>query len=224
MDCTVHHGRTAVNTCSICGSWLCEDCSVEINGRIFCKSCVAQKVMPESTPRCIGMPSVPGMASQSYSPTPPPTRRQVNFLGLLFFSLFPPGVNYMYMGLIKRGLFALSAFFLIIYGLTLVTTPLLAFCIPILCLTTFFDGFAIRRRINNGEAVKDDIGDILSFVDKNKAPLLLAVVIACVLTVLSSVTKFSYYHHATGIIVPLAIILGIYFLVKAVRDNRTNER
>jgi len=108
------------------------------------------------------------------------SHRHIN-AGLLFlFSfLLPPGANYMYMGLIKRGLAVMCGFFLIVHLTASANslTLLFALCIPILWLTSLFDGFHTRGRINRGEHVQDDVGDILGGLFKNKAVALVAIII-----------------------------------------------
>jgi hypothetical protein len=100
--------------------------------------------------------------------------KRVNF-GLLFLIsfLFPMGANYMYMGLLKRGLAAMCGFFILIYLIValsfsnmLVLIP--SFALPVYMITVFFDGFNIRRRINSGEIVEDGIGNILGAMLRNK--------------------------------------------------------
>ena len=119
----------------------------------------------------MAMASVPS-PHVSHSAPPADKRRNVNWGLLFFFScFFPPGSNYMYMGLIKRGLAAMCGFFFLIYMIAAVprgmTLPVV-FAFVIFILTCIFDGFHIRRRINAGEAVGDDISEIIGSVLKNK--------------------------------------------------------
>jgi hypothetical protein len=78
----------------------------------------------------------------------------------------------MYLGLIKRGLAAMCAFFLLIYlaitAFALPLTLLFSLSIPVLWLTSLFDGFHTRRRINAGDPPEDNIRDILSALSRNK--------------------------------------------------------
>jgi len=204
MQCRSHPDKYAANTCNHCGSWLCDDCITEKDGRLFCRPCLAiQAQNPEDyspPPEYHGHAAVP--------------RRKVLW-GLLFVFSFLPGANYMYMGLMKRGLAAMSGFFLIIFLLANSFWPfnlLLGLAIPVYVLTCFFDGFNVRRRINAGEAVRDDIGDALNSVLSNKTLrtfILIAVAVVLVVSVLG---------FAVGVItrfLPIVIIgLGVYIFVK----------
>jgi len=156
-----------------------------------------------------------------FTPPPPPgaEHRHVNG-GLLFlFSFFfPPGANYMYMGLIKRGLAAMCGFFFIIFMVAWSTssswliTVLFAFAIPVYILTVIFDGFNIRRRINAGEYVEDGVAGIISSILSNKKLCLF------ILVVLGLIFAGSILGFALNIIrraIPILIIgFGIYILLK----------
>jgi len=138
--------------------------------------------------------------------------------GLLFFFsfFFPPGANYMYMGLIKRGLAAMCGFFLLIYMTIVATsglmTTLFALAIPVLVLTVIFDGFNIRRRINAGEVVQDGISDVLGTVLRNK-PLTIAILAIIVLAFAGRI--FGVVFNLIGVAIPvLAIVFGLYLIFR----------
>jgi len=160
-----------------------------------------------------------GVPYPSYSVPPLPVvpgRRHVNG-GLLFlFSFFfPSGVNYMFMGLIKRGLAALVGFFLIIYFIGVSNMPLtllFGLALPVYILTCIFDGFNIRRRINAGEAVGDNIDGVILFLKRNKvvAGVLLAIIGFSVLG-----TVMGIFISVIRWLMPFVIIgLGLYLLVR----------
>ncbi|MCL2498986.1 MAG: hypothetical protein FWE90_01480 [Defluviitaleaceae bacterium] len=167
MQCRTHPTAHAVNTCNTCGEWLCEVCTLDINGRLFCRACLAKlaeyEAAPEPARKCA-----------------PPMGRRIRW-SLTFIFSFLPGANYMYLGLIKRGLAAMCGFFLLIYLLTLVAgsflggplTVLLSLSLPVCYLTYTFDGFNIRRRMLSGETVHDNIDDVIAFFRRNKKTLLI---------------------------------------------------
>ena len=166
MQCRNHPEENGVNTCNQCGSWLCDKCSFERGGRIFCPSCAAQQATGGSGT----------YTKESVHPTVEHVSRSISW-GLLFlFSVVIPlpGLNYMYLGLIKRGLVAMSAFFGTIYlstqfggGGLWPLGMLFVFAIPVLWLACTFDGFRIRARINAGETVTDNVDEIVAFIRRN---------------------------------------------------------
>ena len=44
MECYYHPNKEGVNTCTICGKSVCEECSLEIAGKMYCKECLEKIV------------------------------------------------------------------------------------------------------------------------------------------------------------------------------------
>ena len=171
MQCRNHPTENGVNTCNQCGSWLCDRCSFERGGRIFCPSCASQQATGTSAPSS-------GIA---HGPTSHPPGRNISWGLLFFFSIVIPlpGLNYMFLGLIKRGLVAMLAFFGVLYVAiqffsagTWQLGLLFILILPVLILACVFDGFRLRNRINAGEIVTDNIDDIVDFVRRNRVILI----------------------------------------------------
>ena len=207
MQCRSHPDKYAANTCNHCGSWLCAECEVEVQGRQFCRPCLA--ILGQNPEQNLEQP-------EYYIPPPPASgmypRRKILW-GLLFMFSLLPGANYMYMGLMKRGLAAMSGFFLIIFLLANTFWPfnlLLGLAMPVYILTVFFDGFNVRRRINAGEAVRDDIGEALNGILANKTVrtlILLALAVVLLVSVLGVAVVI------IGQLIPIVIILGGLYLI-----------
>ena len=177
MQCKNHPTVKGINTCNECGSWLCERCSFERGGRIFCPGCAADNG-----------------AESSYHTLSPGSTKYISW-GLLFlFSVIIPlpGLNYMYMGLIKRGLMAMSVFFGLIFMGTQLTGGfgIFAFAIPILVITCIFDGFNLRRRINSGEEISDSIDDIIDTVKRNRRIIVSFLLLLVIVHIVGSMLPF----------------------------------
>ena len=200
MQCRTHPTVSATNTCNHCGNWLCDDCTVNVQGRLFCRPCLAtfsQDHKPEPPPY-----------------TAPPHSNKVSLGLLLFFSLcFPPGANYMYMGLIKRGLATMAGFFLLIFfiaGSSFPFSMLLVFSLVVLIFSSIFDGFNVRRRLNAGEAVRDDVGDVVNSVISNK---FLRTIIFVIIAILLIVSVLQIATAIIGRLLPLLVIGLVIFIV-----------
>ncbi|MCL1883616.1 MAG: hypothetical protein FWF81_07695 [Defluviitaleaceae bacterium] len=147
---------------------------------------------------------------------PTPTRHINGGLLFIFSFFFPPGANYMYMGLIKRGLAAMCGFFLLIYLMIVVSgipaTALFALSLPVLWLTCFFDSFNIRRKINAGDLVEDGVSDIINGVLRNK-PLAIGILVVAAMVFMGTIAGFM-----AGILqraVPLLLVLlALYIIFK----------
>jgi len=206
MQCRTHPERNATDTCNHCGNSLCNDCAVGTQGRIFCRPCLA--VLAQTTPEHTDHSTPHDYHTHAH------THNKVMW-GLLFLFSFLPGANYMYMGLLKRGLATMTCFFLLIFMITSVSMPLrlmLIFAIPVLVLSSFFDGFNVRRRINAGEEVRDDIGDVLNSILRNK---FLSTFILVVIAVTIIVTVLGIISSILSTLFPLLVVgLGIYVIMK----------
>lgn len=121
----------------------------------------------------------------------------------------------MYMGLMKRGLAAMCGFFLLIFVAINTSFPmalLLWLSLPVFYISSFFDGFNVRRRINAGEAVRDDLGDALNGIVGNKflRTLVLAVVaIVLIVNVLGLAAAI-----ITRLAIPAIIVFVLYIVLK----------
>ena len=202
MQCRTHPTTPAFSTCNQCSDWICEECTVDIQGRLFCRGCLTKLAAPGSAPH-------PAM------PVPMPGKRRISW-GLLFmFSFLPPGVNYMYMGLIKRGLVALCGFFLLVYFIGVSNPPLtflFSLAMPVFVLTCIFDGFNIRRRINAGEIVGDNIDGAINFLRRNKYVGWIIFTLVGV-TVLSSVLDV-FFTLVRWLMPSIIIVFGLYLLLR----------
>ncbi len=212
MYCVNHSHENGVNTCNKCGSWLCEKCSVEINGRIFCKGCISEKMSGAKIPTDDIRPS-----SKEKNPS---------FIILLFFSCILPGLNYMYLGLMKRGLFFLTGFFSIVLLMSITNMGILGIFIPILWITNVFDAFEKRRRIINGIYVEDSIDEIIGWFKKYKTLVVITIIMIFAFSCLSELSFFLRMPFMRGIkpLVSLIILVfGVYYLSKSINKSKDSD-
>jgi len=210
MSCVKHADRPAAGYCQKCGFGLCEDCGVEVGGRVYCKGCVEDVV------------------NGNYEGEP---RRYVagRSRAVFFITSLLPGASAMYLGLIKRGLFFMTAFFLTIYFASSWGMGFLGLMIPVLWVTAFFDGFNKLKRMESGILVEDGIEDILDFARRNKSILCLFLAILLLNWALGSGLKFIasilpgrlywMFYEANKLLPLLLIIGGIVFLLKRKRER-----
>jgi hypothetical protein len=142
-------------------------------------------------------------------------------LALLTVFLPIPGVNYMYEGLIKRGLVAMGGFFFLIfliiftgYGLGDPFWPLslaLSLTLPVYWLACLFDSLRVRRQINAGEAVKDEIDDMILFVKSHKRLILGLIVVLVAMSVISFIVT-AFAHPLQQLLPYIVVGFGLYVL------------
>jgi len=121
----------------------------------------------------------------------------------------------MYLGLLKRGLAAMCGFFLLIFvgiNTSLPLQLLLWFSLPVFYISSIFDGFNIRRRMNAGEIVRDDVGDALNGIIGNKflrTLFLVVVAIFLIVTVLGFAAAI-----ISRLLVPVLIVFVLLVVFK----------
>lgn len=215
MNCYKHREREAVYTCNRCGERLCQECSFEVDGQTICKDCVSRMLKGDSHHRTRGPVEDKSRISGSSC------RCHKNWGLLLFFSFIMPGINYMYLGLIKRGLFIMSSFFLLLYCLIFSGSPLFGFAMGILWVTSIFDGFNLRQKINAGMPVEDSVSDITDFFAKNKYTVIPFILGLFAISVLAGLTRHLGYYvgHGSFPVVLVIVLAGIYLISKK-RDKK----
>lgn len=146
---------------------------------------------------------------------------------ILFLTALIPGVGYMYLGLLKKGIEALVVFLLIRPLLTIIGLGWLA---PLFMLAfmvyTFFDTYNVSAQIDSGMVVQDeDIFNIDKYsnkVDSHKAIYIFAwilIVIGILAIVNVAFAKFEVYalvkKFVKAYFVPVVMVFaGIYILFK----------
>lgn len=154
MNCKYHKDLKATNTCSVCGQWICESCVLEIDGRIYCKDCLKEKIKNQNNADARG--HIPYTKPGSYGYT----SYKSGFI--TFICGFIPGMAQLYLGYTKRGLIVFSFFLLGFYFDAF--SPL----IPLSYLFGLFDAFRIKNNMERGIYQEDNVSDVKKFVKENK--------------------------------------------------------
>lgn len=151
MNCKYHTNLKGTNTCSSCGAWICEDCVLEIEGRIYCKDCLKSKLKSEKTSET--------HKTYSYS-----SDKRVYKSGFLTFilSFILPGTSQMYLGYTKRGLVILSFWLLGAY------IDAFSLLIPLTYILGLVDALKLKSNLERGIYQEDSICDIKKFIKENK--------------------------------------------------------
>jgi hypothetical protein len=138
MNCVNHSDRAAVAYCRTCGKALCNACSRNVGGVIYCETCVVDA--PPVAPKGFGIPP------SSPHINPP----LAGFLGLI------PGVGAMYNGQFMKGVIHVLVF----VSLVVLTThyPLVGMLIGFSVLYMAFDAFKTAEAMQHGLPLPDPFG------------------------------------------------------------------
>ena len=198
MHCK-NDNNQGVNTCNVCGEWLCEDCSKEINGRIYCESCASETLKVKKAKKKVSVNKNPNI-----------------LLTMLFSGI--PGCAQMYMGLMERGLLLMSLFFGMAYlqGYS----SLFFFVNIVLWFYNFFDSLNIRRKIIEKENI-DELYDIKNFFSKNKVLIIGSIMMTAVLEILDDFKYTRFGEFLNGSIVLLIIAFVLLIMIKMFKGSKS---
>lgn len=132
MNCKYHSNINSNNTCNVCGEWICENCVLEVDNKIYCKDCLKERYKQENNKNNIATLNNnfkdKNVESNSY---------------LLYLINIIPGCLPLYLGY-KRGLNYLILFFLFL-SLNLEACAIVTF------IYSFFQGLNIKRKLENSQ-------------------------------------------------------------------------
>jgi hypothetical protein len=172
MNCATHSDQAAVAFCRTCGKPLCNQCTRDVRGVIYCESCLAARM--EGTPPASGFVPLPQETYPpgSVPPFVPGARPPINsgpnpaVAGILA-GFFPIGVGAVYAGQYAKGLSHLVIMVLLILGLG---SDLPWYVITMLAIATGFfyvyqiiDSVRTARAIQLGEPAPDPFGLAATF-------------------------------------------------------------
>lgn len=143
---------------------------------------------------------------------------------LTFILSFVPGCGHMYMGLMKRGLFIMFAFFSCCYLVSSIFYRVFSLGVVIIWLYNIFDAYNCRKKLEQGKEISDDVDDIKRFFLKYRKIIMIVFGIAALI----EITRGSFIidkgieilgEEATGrvfidnILVICLICVGVYCLL-----------
>jgi hypothetical protein len=166
MNCATHNDVAAVAFCRTCGKPLCQNCTRDVRGVIYCESCLAARMEGTAAPQnptAAGFTPVQTVYPAMGSGVPGPTGSGPNpaVAGILA-GFFPIGVGAVYTGQYAKGLAHLVIMVLLIIG---VGSNLPWFVITVLAISMGFfyvyqiiDSVRSAKAIQSGEPAPDPFG------------------------------------------------------------------
>jgi hypothetical protein len=231
MNCATHSDLAAVAFCRTCGKPLCQNCTRDVRGVIYCEACLAARLegtappapgfVPPQTPyqpvMDRGMRVSPGSSS---GPNPA-------VAGILA-GFFPFGVGAIYCSQYAKGLAHLLIFGLLIFGANHsdAWSPLFGFGIAFFIVYQIIDAVRTAKAMQAGQPAPDPLGlgQTFSMGDKfepSKVPVGAVVLIG--LGILFLLHTMGFWEFGFERFWPLIIvILGVWMFYRHwERSNRT---
>jgi hypothetical protein len=232
MNCATHSDTAAVAFCRTCGKPLCQNCTRDVRGVIYCESCLAARM--EGTASAAGYvpPSAgfvspaqtvyPSAGSFAAAPRQPMNSGPNPGIAGILAGVFPIGVGAVYTGQYAKGLAHLVVMVLLILG---VSSDLPWFVITVLAIAIGFfyiyqiiDAVRSAKAIQMGEPAPDPFGLAQTFgagekFEGTKVPAGAAVLIG--LGVLFLLHTAGLFEFGLDRFWPLILIfLGVWLFAK----------
>lgn len=225
MNCATHSDTAAVAFCRTCGKPLCNNCTRDVRGVIYCEACLAAR-MEGTAPAAGFVPPTqtvyPPVGSASAAPRQPLNTGPNPAVAGILAGFFPIGVGAVYTGQYAKGLAHLVVMVLLILG---VSSNLPWYVVTILSISLGFfyvyqiiDSVRSAKAIQMGEPAPDPFGLAQTFgagerFEGTKIPVGAAVLIG--LGVLFLLNTAGLFEFGLDRFWPLILIfLGVWLFAK----------
>jgi hypothetical protein len=222
MNCATHNDVAAVAFCRTCGKPLCQNCTRDVRGVIYCEACLAARM--EGQAPVAGFMPVTQTVYPPGSPPPIAPRPAVStgpnpaLAGIL--GAIPFGIGAIYNGQYAKGLAHLFIFAMLIYGADHAGNWdwVFGIAIPFFILYQIIDAVRSAKAIQAGEPAPDPFGLAQAFgtgekFEATKVPAGAAILIG--LGVLFLLHTAGVFEIGMGLLISLLLILlGVWLFAK----------
>jgi hypothetical protein len=229
MNCANHSDQAAVAFCRTCGKPLCQNCTRDVRGVIYCESCLAARME--------GMAPAPGFVSPQIPPqtgyqftdqgtavkvVPGPASGPNPAVAGILAGFFPFGVGAVYCSQYAKGLAHLIVMVLLIVGVSSDVPwymhTILGIGIGFFYVYQIIDAVRTAKAIQMGEPVPDPFGLAATFgagekFEGTKVPAGAAILIG--LGILFLLHTAGLFEVGMGVLISLTLILlGVWLFAK----------
>lgn len=155
MNCAQHTDTAAVAYCRTCGKALCEVCIRDVQGTIFCESCLASRINPSASGNFGTRAGNHGPSAGNY---PPPRDPEDASPGLALFLGFIPGVGAFYNGQFLKGFAHVIVFSTLIWMSDHGMGAFAGILIPAWLFYMVFDAWSTAKARRYGQPLPDPLG------------------------------------------------------------------
>lgn len=226
MNCANHSDQAAVAFCRTCGKPLCQNCTRDVRGVIYCESCLAAR-MEGTTPSPAFIPPAPAAGRPPYVPPtvgglPPVSNGPNPAVAGILAGFFPFGVGAVYCSQYAKGLAHLIIMVLLIIGVSSDVPwfmhTILGIGIGFFYLYQIIDAVRTAKALQLGEPAPDPFGLAAAFgagekFEGTKVPAGAAILIG--LGILFLLHTAGLFEVGMGVLISLALILlGVWMFAK----------
>jgi hypothetical protein len=216
MNCATHNDLAAVAFCRTCGKALCQTCTRDVRGVIYCESCLAARLEGTAPPAALVPPQTPYQqvvppGTQMRVPPGPSSGPNPAVAGILA-GFFPFGVGAVYCSQYAKGFAHLLIFGLLIFAVSHSDTwaPLFGCAIAFFIVYQIIDAVRTAKALQMGQPVPDPLGLAQAFgggqkIEASRIPVGAVVLIG--LGVLFLLHTMGFWEYGFDRYWPVLIIL-----------------
>jgi hypothetical protein len=231
MNCATHGDTAAVAFCRTCGKPLCNNCTRDVRGVIYCEACLAARMEGAApaagfTPAAgfvpVGQTTYPPLGSPSAGPQAPASSGPNPTVAGILAGFFPIGVGAVYTGQYAKGLAHLVIMVALIIGVSSdvpwFVSTVLGLGIGFFYIYQIIDSVRSAKAIQMGEPAPDPfgLGQLFGTGEKfegTKVPAGAAILIG--LGILFLLHTAGLFEIGMGLFVSLILIfLGVWLFAK----------
>lgn len=227
MNCTNHENEKARFICQDCGVNICNECAVNNNGEIICLQCADNRGL-------VVIKSKTMKGNENHFPYESESKYRDKGISSFWGTIlsFMPGAGHMYLGLIKKGLQIMIAFFATIaLSSYLYSSEIFTAFATVIWFYSVFDCYHTRKKLQLGEHVSEDLVFDINFKNINTFYLGIGLIVFGGITLLDELlTRFMFYIDSSriyydiirvfrGSLLPLLLIFGGIYLIRKRKNN-----
>ena len=187
LNCINHPEKEAVFNCELCGEGFCVECLIAVEEHRYCKKCIKEKIVSNKPVLIL--------------------EKKSKFWAFIFSVV--PGVGYLYLGAMNRGLQTMALFFGSVFLASFIGfDQLMALVAPVVIFYSIFDTQQLAKDINAGIPVEDKQILDLKNVTFNQGWVGYALIVIGGLALLNNIMPFPFWMELRRIL-PAVIIIGL---------------
>jgi len=224
MNCATHSDTAAVAFCRTCGKPLCNQCTRDVRGVIYCEACLAARMegtapaagfVPPQTPPQTPYQQFMDQGLGMKVPPGPPAGPNPAIAGML--GAIPLGLGAVYCGQYAKGLVHLGIFVAAVIAvssdLSWQATTVISIFLGFFWIYQILDAIRTAKAIQANEPIPDPFGLTQTFgtgekFDTTKVPATAAILIGLgVLFLINTIFDFNLHHFWPIILIGLGVWL-----------------
>jgi len=217
LKCENHAKTESLSECGMCGGHFCGQCLVSIDEKTYCKNCLTERIglgRPAGMAKKVDTVAGDAVAGGDKTALAGVTEIDRKSRVWTFILSLIPGVGYLYLGLMKKGLQTMILFFGSVFVAGFIGfAEIMSLIVPVVIFYSIFDAQQLAKNINSGKPVEDEpFLDIKAFSFSQKW-IGYALIVAGLLALMNNLPFFFPFWPTFRRMLPPILIIGLGVLI-----------